>query len=77
MAKLLNFLIWPAGMAIIFGVAWLLARRAAARPAGPRLGRLPWLGYRAALDDADGLSRSSPPSGRPQCSSASSSSGPS
>ena len=56
MAKLLNFLIWPAGMAIIFGVAWLLARRAAARPAGPRLGRLPWLGYRAALDDADGLS---------------------
>jgi undecaprenyl-diphosphatase len=55
-AKLLNFLIWPAGMVIIFGVAWLLARRAAAGAARPRLGRLPWLGYRAALDDADGLS---------------------
>ncbi len=55
MAKILIFLIWPAGLIIIFGVAWLLATRAAA--AGPRLGRLPWLGYRPALDDADGISR--------------------
>ena len=56
MAKILEFLIWPAGMIVIFGVAWLLARRTAASPAGPRLGRLPGLGYRAALDDADGMS---------------------
>ena len=49
MAKILLFLIWPAGMAVIFGVAALLARRARAAPAGPRLGRLPWLGYRPAL----------------------------
>ena len=54
MAKILLFLIWPAGLAVIFGVAALLARRARAAPAGPRLGRLPWLGYRPALDDADG-----------------------
>ncbi len=56
MARVLLFLIWPVGMAVIFGVAALLARRAHAAPAGPRLGRLPWLGYRAALDDADGSS---------------------
>jgi membrane-associated phospholipid phosphatase len=56
MAKILLFLIWPTGLAVIFGVAALLARRAHAAPAGPRLGRLPWLGYRAALDDADGSS---------------------
>jgi membrane-associated phospholipid phosphatase len=55
-AKALIFLIWPAGMLIIFGVAWLLARRVADQPAGPRLGRLPWLGYRAALDDVDEMS---------------------
>ena len=30
MAKILLFLIWPAGMAIIIGVAALLARRAPA-----------------------------------------------
>ena len=53
MAKILFFLIWPVGMAIIAGVAALLARRARAAPAGPRLGRLPWLGYRPALDDAE------------------------
>jgi membrane-associated phospholipid phosphatase len=56
MAKILLFLIWPIGMAVILGVAALLARRAHAAPAGPRLGRLPWLGYRAVLDDADGSS---------------------
>jgi membrane-associated phospholipid phosphatase len=50
MAKILLFLIWPVGLAVIFGVAALLARRAHAAPAGPRLGRLPWLGYRPALD---------------------------
>jgi membrane-associated phospholipid phosphatase len=55
-AKILEFLIWPVGMIIIVGVAWLLARRAVAAPAGPRLGRLPWLGYRPALDDAGGIS---------------------
>jgi len=55
MAKILLFLIWPVGLAVIFGVAALLARRAHATPAGPRLGRLPWLGYRA-LGDADGAS---------------------
>jgi membrane-associated phospholipid phosphatase len=54
MARVLLFLIWPVGLAVIFGVAALLARRAHAVSAGPRLGRLPWLGYRAALDDADG-----------------------
>ncbi len=54
MAKLLIFLIWPAGMAVILTLAVLLARRARAAPAGPRLGRLPWLGYRPALDDAGG-----------------------
>ncbi len=37
MAKILNFLIWPVGLAVIFGVAALLARRARAAPAGPRL----------------------------------------
>lgn len=56
MAKILLFLIWPVGLAVILGVAALLARRASAAPAGPRPGRLPWLGYRAALDDADGSS---------------------
>jgi undecaprenyl-diphosphatase len=55
-AKILLFLIWPAGMAVIFGVAALLARRAAGAPAGPRLGRLPWLGYRPALEDTAGTS---------------------
>ena len=54
MAKILLFLIWPVGMAVILTVAALLSRRARAAPAGPRLGRLPWLGYRPALDDADG-----------------------
>jgi membrane-associated phospholipid phosphatase len=53
MAKILLFLIWPVGLAVIFGVAALLARRARGATAGPRLGRLPWLGYRA-LDDSDG-----------------------
>jgi len=56
MARILLFLIWPIGLAVIFGVAALLARGAQAAPAGPRLGRLPWLGYRPALDDADGSS---------------------
>ena len=56
MHRILLFLIWPIGLAVIFGVAALLARRAHAAPAGPRLGRLPWLGYRPALDDADGSS---------------------
>jgi membrane-associated phospholipid phosphatase len=54
MARVLLFLIWPVGLAVIFGAAALLARRAHTAPAGPRLGRLPWLGYRPALDDADG-----------------------
>jgi membrane-associated phospholipid phosphatase len=54
-AKILLFLIWPVGLAVIFGVAALLARRAHAAPAGPRLGRLPGLGYRA-LGDADASS---------------------
>jgi len=53
-AKILLFLIWPAGLAVIFGVAALLARRARAAPAGPRHGRLPGLGNRPALDGADG-----------------------
>ena len=53
MAKILLFLIWPVGMAVILTVAVLLARRARAAPAGPRLGRLPWLGYRPALESAD------------------------
>lgn len=53
MAKILLFLIWPVGMAVILTVAVLLARRARAAPAGPRLGRLPWLGYRPAFDGAD------------------------
>lgn len=53
MAKILLFLIWPAGMAVIIGVAALLARRTGSKPAGPRLGRLPWLGYGRALDDVD------------------------
>jgi membrane-associated phospholipid phosphatase len=56
MARILLFLIWPVGLAVIFGVAALLARRAHAASAGPRLGRLPWLGYRAVLDDTDGSS---------------------
>src|ERR1700722_2737612 len=56
MAKILLFRIWPVGLAIIFGVAALLARRAQAAPAGPRLGRLPWLGYPPALDAPDGSS---------------------
>jgi membrane-associated phospholipid phosphatase len=55
-AKILLFLIWPVGMAAILVVAALLARRAHEAPAGPRLGRLPWLGYRPALDDPDGSS---------------------
>ena len=55
MARILLFLIWPAGLAVIFVVAALLARRAHAAPAGPRLGRLPWLGYGPAVD-ADGSS---------------------
>jgi membrane-associated phospholipid phosphatase len=55
-AKILLFLIWPAGIAVILTVAALLARRARAAAAGPRRGRLPWLGYRPALDDADGSS---------------------
>ncbi len=38
MAKILLFLIWPAGMAIIIGVAALLARRAPAAAGGPRPG---------------------------------------
>ncbi len=53
MDKILLFLIWPAGMAVIIGVAALLARRAGRKPAGRRLGRLPWLGYGRALDDVD------------------------
>ena len=56
MDKILLFLIWPAGMAIIIGVAALLARRANAAPAGARLGRLPWLGYRPVLEDTGGTS---------------------
>ena len=56
MDKILLFLIWPAGMAIIIGVAALLARRVNAAPAGPRLGRLPWLGYRPVLADTGGTS---------------------
>jgi undecaprenyl-diphosphatase len=55
-AKILLFLIWPVGMAVILTAAVLLARRARAAPAGPRLGRLPWLGYRPALDDTGGSS---------------------
>ena len=38
MGKILAFLIWPAGLAVIFGVAALLARQARARPAGPGSG---------------------------------------
>ena len=38
MAKILLFLIWAAGLAVIFGVAALLARRARAAPAGARPG---------------------------------------
>ena len=34
MAKILLFLIWPVGLAVIFGVAALLARRARAAPPG-------------------------------------------
>jgi len=41
--KILAFLIWLAGLAIIFGVAALLARQARARHAGPGRLRLPWL----------------------------------
>jgi undecaprenyl-diphosphatase len=55
-AKILLFLIWPVVIAVILGVAALLARRANAAPAGPRLGRLPWLGYRPALEDTGGTS---------------------
>jgi undecaprenyl-diphosphatase len=40
--------IWLGGLAIIAGVAALLARRARAAPPGPAPGWLPWLGYRAA-----------------------------
>ncbi len=54
MARILLFLIWPAGLAVIFVVAALLARRVPAGPAGPRLGRRPWLGYRPASGEADG-----------------------
>jgi undecaprenyl-diphosphatase len=54
-AKILLFLIWPAGMAVIFGVAALLARRARSGPAQPVPGsRLPWLGDRPALAGAGG-----------------------
>ena len=57
MAKILLVLIWVAGMAVIVGVAALLARRARSSPAGPRRGsRLPWLGDRPALAGADGES---------------------
>ncbi len=56
MAKILLFLIWPAGIAVILTVAVLLARRARAAAAAPRHGRLPWLGYRPAFDDTDGSS---------------------
>jgi hypothetical protein len=42
--KILAFLIWLVGLAVIFGVAALLARQARVRPAGPGRGaRLPWL----------------------------------
>ena len=52
------FLIWPAGLAVIFGVAALLARRARARPAGPESGpRLPWLKDGPVLRSAEGISR--------------------
>ena len=57
MDKILAFLIWPAGMAVIFGMAWLLARRARGLPAGPGPGsRLPWLGDRAVPVSDDGSS---------------------
>ncbi len=57
MGKILAFLIWPAGLAVIFGVAALLARRARARPAGPGRGsRLPWLKDGPVPASADGTS---------------------
>ena len=56
-AKIVIFLIWPVGIAVILGAAALLARRANAAPAGPRLGRLPWLGYRPVLEDTGETSR--------------------
>lgn len=57
MAKILLFLIWPAGMAVIIGAAALLARQARTRPAGPGLGsRLPWLKDDPVLAGADGTS---------------------
>ena len=58
MGKILAFLIWPAGLAVIFGVAALLARRARARPAGPESGaRLPWLKDGPVPASAEGTSR--------------------
>jgi membrane-associated phospholipid phosphatase len=49
MAKILTFLIWPAGMAVIFGTAAWLAQRAPAMPVTRGRARLPQLPDRAAL----------------------------
>jgi undecaprenyl-diphosphatase len=58
MGKIAVFLIWPVGLAVIFGVAALLARQARARPAGPGSGaRLPWLRDGPVLASAEGTSR--------------------
>ena len=55
MARILAVLIWPAGMAIIFVTAALLASRVRARPAGPRPGsRLRWLDRYSATGPAGG-----------------------
>ena len=55
MARILAVFIWPAGMAIIFVTAALLAGRVRARPAGRRPGpRLRWLDRYSAAGQAGG-----------------------
>ena len=63
-AKILPFLIWLPGLAVIFGVAVLLARRARSRPAGPQA-RAAVAGLPRGSRCRDGSPRSGGPSARP------------
>ena len=76
MAKILLFLIWPAGMAVIFGVAALLARRVQPRPPGRGSAGCRGWGTARRWTMRTAARRSGGPSGRPLSSSGSSSSGP-
>lgn len=52
MTRYLAVLIWPAGLAVIFGAAWFLAKRAPAEPDGGAGSAVPRRTHRAATGDS-------------------------